>query len=703
LNGSHEPRGDESTGVRNVSCPGRRFRLLCAIALAIPLATCDEFSTEALLRVNLQQATAWPDTLGLPEIAVLGVEILDPEGRAIAGVEVDWQVSDSTIVQVSRLSASQAGSRGDSLPAALTAVVTSHGAGSAEIIARVERSEFEPAELRVPLLVDPSWPAQLTVTRVDTVGIAVEHADETRTGALVAEWTSSDPSVLKVTKLEGDPLRATVTAHASGTAEVVVGVDAQRMEPTVFRTPIAVSPLQVVEAAPWPVSINVTNVDVVGVEVRDASGNPLTDVEVVWRSSNETALTVKELDGYRAEVRALGRGVAEVIATAGGLEFQTAEYRRPISILQKWLAVDAGYKHTCALAIDGTAYCWGRNTDGELGAGHYDHRSIPAKVATFLKFQEIGAGGIPYYDNLWEQAHTCARLGGRVLCWGGFHNGQVGDGQGPCVPDNAPHECAQPLPVEVGLTCATCGSAPQAENIAVGGSHSCAGILSDYPGVVTCWGSIDSGNEGRLPSGGGAHVCTLSDVVGTLCMGSNRAGQLGNGTTVDAPQSVNVFDEAMDPLWARPVAGFQHTCAVRSGRGVWCWGSNSRGQLGTTATSGSCGACSVWAVPVEGLGVNVDAVTLGMEHTCALTAGDAYCWGSDSHGQLGNSTVSSSVVPVLVEGGQRFISISAGAQHTCGVTFDGSLYCWGAGDKGQLGSGSTGNAGVPIRVSEPTE
>jgi alpha-tubulin suppressor-like RCC1 family protein len=681
-----------------------RYGLLFAAALAVYVAACEEYSTEALVTVEIRQATAWPDTLDLAEIADLTVEIVDPQGRAITGIDVDWQTSDSAVLELSSLASAEAGTSRDSLDSGLTTVVTSHSAGSAEVIARIDRPDFEPTELRVPLtVVREGWPDFVTVTAVDTVEVAVGHLEEESAADLDVEWASSDPATLKVQPLEADPLRATVTGHASGTAEIVVAVDGARLAPMGFRIPMIVSGMEVVASTPWPESINLTNVVTVEVEIRDASGAPLTDVELVWRSSNEVALTVTALDEYRAQVTGVSRGGAEVIATAGGPGFQTAEYRGWISVQQRWKSVDAGYQHTCALTNDGTAYCWGRNTDGELGAGHYDHRSRPERVATFLKLDEIQAGGLPYYDNLWEQAHTCGRLGGGVFCWGGFHNDQLGDGQGPCTPDQTPHECAQPIPVEIDVTCTTCGSSPQVESIAVGGSHSCAGILSDYPGEVSCWGSIGSGNQGWTPSAGGAHVCTYSSLVGTLCMGDNRAGQLGDGTTNDAASSVQVRDASTNPLWSRPVAGFQHSCAVVNSR-AWCWGSNSRGQLGTTAPAGGCGGnpCSVYAVPVQQLNVNVSAITLGLEHTCALASGDVYCWGSNTQGQLGNTNAaSSSVVPVLVEGGHTFVGVSAGAEYTCGVTAEGSLYCWGDNLRGQLGNGTTADSRTPVRVSEP--
>jgi alpha-tubulin suppressor-like RCC1 family protein len=92
-------------------------------------------------------------------------------------------------------------------------------------------------------------------------------------------------------------------------------------------------------------------------------------------------------------------------------------------------------------------------------------------------------------------------------------------------------------------------------------------------------------------------------------------------------------------------------------------------------------------------------VTAGSSHTCALTsAGAAYCWGANDHGQLGDGTLTMRTSPVLVGGGLTFFSLSAGGSHTCGVTIGGA-YCWGANGNGQLGDGTTTDSAVPAKVS----
>jgi alpha-tubulin suppressor-like RCC1 family protein len=77
---------------------------------------------------------------------------------------------------------------------------------------------------------------------------------------------------------------------------------------------------------------------------------------------------------------------------------------------------------------------------------------------------------------------------------------------------------------------------------------------------------------------------------------------------------------------------------------------------------------------------------VGSFHACALTGdGQAYCWGNNQFGQLGDSSVVSKSFPTAVVGGLHFTSIAAGVAHTCGTTSDGSVACWGSNLAGELG------------------
>jgi hypothetical protein len=84
-------------------------------------------------------------------------------------------------------------------------------------------------------------------------------------------------------------------------------------------------------------------------------------------------------------------------------------------------------------------------------------------------------------------------------------------------------------------------------------------------------------------------------------------------------------------------------------------------------------------------------VSAGWQHTCGVTTTNlAYCWGDNPYGQLGDGTKTLSPRPVKVAGGLRFLEVRAGDTHTCGVTTDSLAYCWGDGEWGNIGDGTAG-------------
>src|SRR5438552_18535504 len=71
--------------------------------------------------------------------------------------------------------------------------------------------------------------------------------------------------------------------------------------------------------------------------------------------------------------------------------------------------VSPGDAHTCGITTDGTSYCWGDNSDGQLGDGTTSDRSTPAAVPGGLSFITVGAG----------YRHTCGVTNaGAPYCWG---------------------------------------------------------------------------------------------------------------------------------------------------------------------------------------------------------------------------------------------------------------------------------------------
>ncbi len=355
-------------------------------------------------------------------------------------------------------------------------------------------------------------------------------------------------------------------------------------------------------------------------------------------------------------------------------------------------AIAAGGGHTCALTSGGNGIkCWGYNYNGQLGIGVFGYSAVPVDVMGLSSVVATATG----------VHHSCALTSdGRVKCWGFNFFGALGDGTttNRCTPANV-----------VGLPSGISA-------ITAGGLHTCA--LTSGGNGVKCWGANDSGQVGvgvcnsqttfcttpvdvvGLPSdvsaiaAGNQHTCALTSGGGVKCWGRNTEGQLGDGTTTGHYTPMDVIG-LTSGVSAISTGGFGlHTCALTSGGGVKCWGSNRSGQLGDgTMTDRSA------PVNVVGLASGVSAIAAGGTHTCALTSGGVKCWGNNGYGQLGDGTTTDRSAPVNVVGLASGVSaISTSALHTCALTSGGGVKCWGWNNYGQLGDGTTTNRTAPVDV-----
>ena len=104
-------------------------------------------------------------------------------------------------------------------------------------------------------------------------------------------------------------------------------------------------------------------------------------------------------------------------------------------------------------------------------------------------------------------------------------------------------------------------------------------------------------------------------------------------------------------------------------------------------------------------GLTFASVSAGWDHTCGVTtSAAAYCWGQGGSSQLGDKditdqSVATSTTPVLVTVELTFAWVSAGEEYTCGVPTDGGAFCWGSGRWGRLGNGTEDRQYRPTAVS----
>ena len=306
---------------------------------------------------------------------------------------------------------------------------------------------------------------------------------------------------------------------------------------------------------------------------------------------------------------------------------------------QTFTQISVGSHHSCGLTKAGQAYCWGLNGEGAVGNGTTDDLIVaPSPVAGGLTFAQISAGG----------SHTCGLIvGGQAYCWGWDVSGQLGNGA-PLI------SVSSPSLVAGGLTF---------KQISSGLIHTCGVTTS---GAAYCWGSNTFGEAGN----------------GSFAAGTNVPSRVAGGLT-----------------FTQVSAGSAHTCGLTAGGQAYCWGLDN-GQLGNgPPLSGS-------NVPSLVAGRHIwTEVTTGSNHSCGVTThGEAYCWGIDNFGQLGNGASSADVnVPTLVVGGHKYSQVSAGLFHTCAVSRGRhQAYCWGSNIQGEIGNGTRGGAfDAPTSVSVP--
>ena len=307
--------------------------------------------------------------------------------------------------------------------------------------------------------------------------------------------------------------------------------------------------------------------------------------------------------------------------------------------------VAAGSLHSLGLKEDGSVLSWGLNDDGMLGRPQTESSVIPGLVVMqngepLTDIVSVGAG----------RYHSLAlKADGTVWSFGYNLHGELGTGE-PLGEDAVTNHFAKQVVDKSG--------APIQDivEIAVGTYHSLA-LKSD--GTVYAWGL---GNYGRLGTG----------FIGNQNCAVPVKDSTGNGVLTGI-KSIG--------------AGSFHSMAVANDGTVYTWGLNNFGQLGNNLEATSC-LLPTSVVHTDGsLLSDVVKITGGEYHTMALLSdGTVYCWGSDTEGQLGSNAVSDrSSVPVRVSSylnsGETYLSnvvdITAGTSGNMVLTADNRLFAWG--------------------------
>jgi alpha-tubulin suppressor-like RCC1 family protein len=499
----------------------------------------------------------------------------------------------------------------------------------------------------------------------------------------VFAWSSSSPAVATVSPL------GVVRGLTAGTTTITGTSEGQSATAEIT---VVVPPVATVEVTPAAGSLGIGDSLQLSATLEDADGDPITDRAVTWETSNELVATVSAT----GRVRGVSPGPVTITARAEGVSGQAA-----LTVTLRFSSVSAGVDFSCGVTPLGTAYCWGRNTNGSLGNGTVVNSTTPVAVTmpAGVRFDSVSAGG----------DHACGlSRDGAIYCWGSNASGQLGTGD--VASRTTPAQVIAPL------------GAPSVRytNVAAGVQFTCARATSE---LAYCWGLNFDGQLGNAQNAGlsqpnsrplevlggpfdvvtafRGHTCALTTDFG-VCWGSNTTGQLGRGGATDPGDFVPALISG-SRRFSAIAAGGGHTCAVGLlDRAAFCWGDNEKGQLGTTLGGGA--VLATFPVEVSGSRTFV-SISAGDDLTCAVTtSGGGFCWGSNQFGQLGIDSQTEQPTPALpraVAGNLLFRSIDVGAAHACGVTTDNRAYCWGRANDGLVLNANALGTGDPASVRTP--
>ena len=355
-----------------------------------------------------------------------------------------------------------------------------------------------------------------------------------------------------------------------------------------------------------------------------------------------------------------------------------------------WKSVSTFFRHTCGIKSDDTAWCWGYNSDGQIGDNTIINKLVPTAITGGGAWKMIYA----------SYSTTCGiKTDNSAHCWGSNSNGVTGQAS---TSGNT-------------LTPSAVLGGGSWKDISPGGSTACS-IKTD--GSLHCRGAntygavgnnmstiqavavkISDNSDWKTSSSGAYHSCAIKSDDTLWCWGLNGNGQIGDGTS--GTNRLTPTQVSGGGTWKFVSAGINHTCGIKSDDTLYCWGLNTNGWLG----DGTTGTNRLVPTQVAGGGSWKD-VSAGNFHTCGVkTDNSLYCWGSNTSGQLGDNSTTQRNSPTPVSGGGSWEMVSAAfgngfSHHSCGIKSDRTIWCWGSNGNGRTGLNTgAGNTLVPAQIS----
>jgi alpha-tubulin suppressor-like RCC1 family protein len=235
-------------------------------------------------------------------------------------------------------------------------------------------------------------------------------------------------------------------------------------------------------------------------------------------------------------------------------------------------SIVAGQSHVCGLTAAGAAYCWGAYPSGQLGNASGQDQTAPGRSAATLVLKSLAPGG---------HVHTCGltTADGSAYCWGNNTFGQLGDGK----KSNAAQRDPQAVTGGQKFTSLVLGFNHTCGLIADGSAYCWGSNLAGQLGDGTTderLSPVRAAPALKFASltASASQTCGLTADGTAHCWGANGFGQLGNGNA--GGQSTAATAVTGGVKFASLSAGEEFACGVATDKTVYCWGSNRAGWLG---------------------------------------------------------------------------------------------------------------------------
>ncbi len=454
---------------------------------------------------------------------------------------------------------------------------------------------------------------------------------------------------------------------------------------------------------------------------------------------------VPQLDGYAMQFGFLGTrygcGIkAGALACWGDNRFGqlgqgTSSIAPPTSInapsQRPWRSAYAAGNNTCAVDVDNKIFCWGADASG----AHSGSACVTDGCFTAVPTASA-AHPAPVTDVVLGPAHLCAlRTDASLYCSGtnsAQQRGPNGTSTNPAVNIVAGVDTEQWLAVQ-GSNSLVCAQHKPNTNEAA--DWYCWGTISDATTTLTTPNQLTKLSRPIQQLSAG-HYSGAGVTRGYALMRDNNDhkwygagfvdGTLPYGVTPLAPPSANysgltalnyegelglTFDNIKTALLAEELL-----CGLTSAGKVYCWGSNTTGQVGRTYVPGvdfrvlQPKQASVTFLHATAVCSDISVSARSACAVCkasALEPAQVQCWGDPADGRLGRdqaAIVEPDYMPHTVplptlQGSDTWKSVVQGAAHACALSNAGALACWGDSRFGQAGTG-TSNVNTPQLILE---